>query len=49
MSRLWLAIRLVLCLPAVWFAIVVMGWAILVNGREPFVDIALYAVERLFH
>lgn len=49
MNRLWLAIRLVLCLPAVWLAIAVVGWAIWVNSREPLIDIALYAVERLSH
>jgi hypothetical protein len=30
-----------------WFAVAVVGWFILISGREPFVDIALYAIERL--
>ena len=49
MSRLWIAIRLLFCIPAMWFAIAVVGWAIWISGREPLVDIALYAVERLSH
>ncbi len=49
MSRLWIAIRLLFCIPAMWFAVVVVGWFILISGREPIVDIALYAVERLAH
>ncbi len=49
MSRLGIAIRLMLCIPAVWFAIAVTAWAVLVSGKEPLVDIALYAVERLAH
>jgi len=49
MSRLGMAIRLVLCLPAVWFAMAVVGWALWFSGREAFVDIALYAVERMAH
>ena len=49
MSRLWLAIRLLFCIPAMWFAVMVVGWAIWISGREPLVDIALYAVERLSH
>ncbi len=49
MSRLWIAIRLLFCLPALWFAMMVMGWALWIGGREPLVDIALYAVERLAH
>ena len=47
MSRLGLAIRLMFCIPAVWFAMAVTAWAVWVSSREPLVDIALYAVERL--
>ncbi|MCP4536886.1 MAG: hypothetical protein GY832_07040 [Chloroflexi bacterium] len=49
MNRLGIAIRLVLCIPAVWFAMAVTAWAVLISGKEPFVDIALYAFERLAH
>ena len=49
MSRLWIAIRLLICLPAMWLTMAVVGWAVLVSSREPIVDIALYAVERLSH
>jgi hypothetical protein len=49
MNRLGVAIRLVFCIPAVWFAMAVTVWAVLISGREPLVDIALYAVERLAH
>lgn len=49
MSRLGMAIRLMFCIPAVWFAIAVMAWAILISSKDPMVDIALYAVERLAH
>ncbi len=49
MGRLGIAIRLLFCLPAMWLTMAVVGWAILVSGREPIVDIALYAVERLSH
>ena len=49
MSRLGMAIRLMFCIPAVWFAMAVMAWAALVSSKEPLVDIALYAAERLAH
>ncbi len=49
MSRFGTAIRLMLYIPAVWFAMAVTAWAVLVSSREPLVDIALYAVERLAH
>jgi len=49
MSRLGIAIRLLFCLPALWLAMLVTGWALWISGREPLVDIALYAVERLAH
>jgi hypothetical protein len=35
-------------LPAVWIALAVMAWVVWVNGREPLVDIGLYAAQRLF-
>ncbi len=49
MSRISLAIRLMLFLPPVWIALAVTIAAILINGWEPGVDIANYAVTRLFH
>ena len=49
MSRIKLAIRLMLFLPPVWIALMVMALAIVTNGWEPGVDIANYAVTRLFH
>ena len=48
MSCIVSAIRLMFSLPPVWITLVVTGVAVAVNGWEPFVDIALYAVERLF-
>ncbi len=48
MNRIGSAIRLVFFLPPVWIALVTGGVVIAVNGWEPFVDIALYAVQRLF-
>ena len=48
-SRLGIAIRLLFCIPAVWFAMMVVGWALWLSSREPLMDIALYAVERLAH
>ncbi len=47
MNRLGSAIRLMLYLPPVWIALTVTGWVVVVNGWEPFVDIALYAIQRL--
>ena len=49
MNRLGMAIRLVFYIPAVWFAMAVVAWAVLVSSKDPMVDIALYAVERLAH
>ena len=49
MSRIGLAIRLILFLPPVWIALAVIALAIVINGWEPGVDIAHYAVRRLFH
>ncbi len=49
MSRLWIAVRLMLFLPPVWIALTVIIVAVLINGWEPGVDIANYAVNRLFH
>lgn len=46
-SRLGIAIRLLFCIPAMWFAMAVLGWAAWLSSREALVDIALYAVERL--
>lgn len=48
MNRLGSAVRLMLYLPQVWIAIAATGVAVLANGWEPFVDIAVYAVWRLF-
>ncbi|MFQ6100489.1 MAG: hypothetical protein ACE5OS_04560 [Anaerolineae bacterium] len=48
MKSLGPAIRLMLCLPPVWIALVTAGIVVAVNGWEPCVDIALYAVQRLF-
>jgi hypothetical protein len=48
MKTIGLVIRLMIRLPQVWIALVVMGAAIVVNGREPFVDIVTYAIQRLF-
>ena len=48
MNRMGSAIRLMFCLPPVWVTLVVTGWVVVVNGWEPFVDIALYAAQRLF-
>jgi hypothetical protein len=48
MKTIRLTIRLMICLPQVWIALVVIGAAIVVNGQEPFVDIATYAIQRLF-
>jgi hypothetical protein len=49
MSRLGAAIRLLFFIPAVWFAMAVVAWALWVSGREPLMDITLYAIERLSH
>jgi hypothetical protein len=48
MNRLGSAIRLVFCLPPVWIALVAVAAAVVFNGWEPFVDIVLYAIQRLF-
>jgi len=48
MGRLGVAIRLMLCIPPVWIAAVVLVWAAWVNSQAAIVDIALFAVERLF-
>jgi len=48
MTRLTSAIRLVFLLPPVWIALMAWSIAIAVNGWQPFVDIALYAIQRLF-
>ena len=48
MNRLGTAIRLIFCLPATWIVLAVMTVVIVANS-EPFVDILLYAVERLSH
>jgi hypothetical protein len=47
MKTLGSAIKLLLCLPPVWLAILAIGTAFAFNGWEPFVDIAAYAVQRL--
>ncbi len=49
MSRIGLAIRLMLFLPPVWITLAVIALAIVVNGWEAGVDIAHYAVRRLFY
>jgi hypothetical protein len=48
MKTIGLIIRLMIRLPQVWIALVAIGAAIVVNGQEPFVDIATYAIQRLF-
>jgi hypothetical protein len=48
MKSLGSAIKMLLCLPPVWLAILAAGAAFAFNGWEPFVDIAAYAVQRLF-
>ncbi len=48
MSRIKLAIRLMLFLPPVWITLAVIAVALVTNGWEPGVDIANYAVTRLF-
>ena len=48
MDRLGSTVRLMLRLPQVWIAIAATGAAVLANGWEPFVDIAVYAMWRLF-
>ena len=48
MNSIGSIIRLMLRLPQVWIAVLVTGAALVINGHEPFVDIALYAVQRLF-
>jgi hypothetical protein len=47
MTRVGSAIRLMLFLPPVWIATVVTGWAVVVNGWEPFVDIVVCAASRM--
>ncbi len=47
MTRLVSAFRLTLCLPPVWFALAAVVVAVAVNGWQPFVDIVLYALQRL--
>ena len=47
MNRLMSAIRLVFYLPPVWIGLVAIGLAIAANGRQPLVDIVLYALWRL--
>ena len=49
MSRLTLAIRLMLFLPPVWIAMAVTAVALVGNGWEPGLDIIDYAVTRLLH
>ena len=48
MRRLGSAIRLMLCLPPVWFALVALGLAFAYNGWDPVYDILLFAFYRLF-
>ncbi len=47
MSRITLAIRLILFLPPVWITMAVIALALITNGWEPGVDIANYAITRL--
>lgn len=47
MNRLSSAIRLMFCLPPMWIALTALVLVLAYNG-EPFVDIALYAFQRLF-
>ncbi|MFQ6100491.1 MAG: hypothetical protein ACE5OS_04570 [Anaerolineae bacterium] len=46
MNHIESAIRLLFHLPLAWVALVV-GIVVAVNGWQPFVDITLYAVQRL--
>jgi hypothetical protein len=48
MGRLGTAMRLMLCIPPVWIATLVLVWAAWINSQDAIVDIALFAVERLF-
>jgi hypothetical protein len=48
MGRFGTAIRLMLCIPPVWIAALVLVWAAWINSQDAIVDIALFAVERLF-
>jgi hypothetical protein len=48
MGRFGVAIRLMLCIPPVWIAAVVLVWAAWINSQDAILDIALFAVERLF-
>ena len=48
MGRFGGAIRLMLCIPPVWIAAVVLVWAAWINSQDAILDIALFAVERLF-
>ena len=47
MNRLMTAIRLTLGLPPVWIAAGVAATVVVLNNWQPFVDILLYAVQRL--
>jgi hypothetical protein len=47
MNRLGTALRLVLYLPALWVALAVTA-VVLAANSDAFVDIVLYAVQRLF-
>jgi hypothetical protein len=48
MNRFSTAIRTLFLLPPVWVTLVVVGAAFATSGWAPFVDIARYAIERLF-
>ena len=48
MNQIGSIARLMLRLPQVWIALVVTAAAIVINGHETFVDIAMYAIRRLF-
>ena len=48
MNRVGAALRTILCLPPVWIALIASVLAVAFNGWEPVLDIARYAVERLF-
>jgi hypothetical protein len=47
MNRMGSVIRLMLCLPQMWIALVATGVAIVANNWETLVDIAIYALWRL--
>lgn len=48
MKRLGSAVRLTLCLPPVWLAMITLVLVFAYNGWDPVYDVLIFAVQRFF-